>query len=170
MADEIVDRVAARLTQLDGRRIAGGAATDRETLPGGDVAELDVLAGELTKEGVEQGAAVHLSLRYGSEAPAIAALMRADPALAAPLIPGRRWLAAEIVHHARREMALSVSDVLMRRLHVFHEVAGHGLAAAGKVAQLLGREIGWSADEATESVAAYRRETERLDAGIRPPA
>ena len=166
MADEIVDTAARRLRALDGRRVAGRAATAREALPGGDVASLPVLAGELSKEGLELGAANHLAAAYGSDAPAIATLIRNDPRLARPLIVGRPWLAAEVVHHARREMALTVADVLMRRLHIFHQVKGHGIESAGLTAELLGRELGWSSDDAVASVAEYRRDITRLDAAF----
>jgi glycerol-3-phosphate dehydrogenase len=166
MADEIVDLAAARLRSLDGRQIPAGAATAREPLPGGDVADLTALAGELAKEGLDGPTADHLAGKYGSEAPSIASLIRAEPALAEPLIPGKRWIAAEVVHHARREMALSVEDVLVRRLHVFHEVRGHGAQAAAATASLLARELGWPAEQAAASVAEYRDAAHRLDGAI----
>ena len=52
---------------------------------------------------------------YGADAPAIQELMRADPALAAPLHPALPYTGAEVVWAARVEMARTVEDVLARR-------------------------------------------------------
>jgi len=155
MAAAVVDAVARRLRRLDGRRLPSRAGTDSEPLPGGDVADLAALARELENQGIASGSAAHLVATYGGEAAAVANLA-ADPDLAAPLLDGRPFLRAEVVHQARREMVMAVADVMMRRLRLFHAEAGHGAAAAGSVAALLARELGWSAGEAAASVESYR--------------
>jgi glycerol-3-phosphate dehydrogenase len=155
MAAELVTLVARKLRKLDGRRLPARAATDTEPLPGGDVADLDALARELEKEGVPSAAADHLVHTYGGEATAVANLATDDPALAEPLIAGGPWLRAEVVHHARREMALTVGDVLVRRLHLFHAHPSGGVAAAHAVAGLLGRELGWDEVAAARAAEAY---------------
>jgi glycerol-3-phosphate dehydrogenase len=170
MAAETVDVVARQLRHLDGRRVPARAGTDRESLPGGEVTDIGQVADELVKEGLDADLASHLARTYGAEAAAVAHLAQADTSLAAPLLEGGRWIQAEVVHQARREMAMSVSDVLMRRLHVFHGVRGHGLEAAGRVAELLARELGWDADAAAGSAAAYRSEVEAMRRSIRPAA
>jgi glycerol-3-phosphate dehydrogenase len=53
--------------------------------------------------------------RYGTEAPAVLALTRAEPHLADPLVPGLPYLKAEAVWAVRHEMALTADDVLARR-------------------------------------------------------
>ncbi len=52
---------------------------------------------------------------YGSDAPAIEAIQRDDPSLAAPLHPALPYTGAEVVWATRREMARTVEDVLARR-------------------------------------------------------
>ena len=154
MAAQLVNLVARKLRRLDGRRLPARAATDTEPLPGGDVADLEALARELEKEGVPSGAADHLVRTYGGEASAVANLATDDPALAGPLIAGGPWLRAEVVHHARREMALTVGDVLVRRLHLFHAHPTRGVGVAPTVAGLLSRELGW--DDTATALAAER--------------
>lgn len=56
--------------------------------------------------------------RYGVEAPAVHALGRSDPALAAPAVPGHPVTRAELVWAVRHEGALDASDVLDRRTRI----------------------------------------------------
>jgi len=64
-------------------------------------------------------------------------------------------VAAEVIHAARRELACTVEDVLVRRLHLYYELADHGLPAAGRVAGLLACELGWDAERASREAARY---------------
>jgi glycerol-3-phosphate dehydrogenase len=56
--------------------------------------------------------------RHGTEAPAVLALAGGDPALLAPLVPGRDVLAVEVLHAVRAEGALDADDVLDRRTRI----------------------------------------------------
>lgn len=167
MSAQVVDVVARRLRAMDGREVPGASGSDREPLPGGEVPDPSAVAANLEGDGLDAAEAAHLALAYGSEAPSVAALIRADASLGECLVEGGPWLAAEVVHHARREMAMNVADILVRRLHVFHQVRGHGVDAAPRVAELLGTELGWTADDRAASVAGYRAEVDRLDGALR---
>jgi glycerol-3-phosphate dehydrogenase len=167
MAAQTVDGVVRRLHALDGRHPATRARTDRLPLPGGELADLAQLVEELGKEGLPAPVAGHLATAYGSEAPAVVNLARGDEALAEPLLPGAPWLRAEVVHQARREMALTVADVLMRRIHVFHTVRDQGRAVAPDVARLLGRELGWSGHDEAAAVDAYGAEVAAMRRALR---
>ena len=164
------DVVTRRLHALDGRRVPPRPPTDREPLPGGEVADLDALAGELVKEGVAAGDARHLVATYGTEATAVTNLMIRDRALAVPLIEGGPWLTAEVLHQARREMALTVADVMIRRTHIFHLRADQGLGAAPAVARLLAQELGWNPDAEASSVRLYAEEARRMRRTFKPAA
>jgi glycerol-3-phosphate dehydrogenase len=169
MAAELVDVVAGRLHELDGRHIPSDAGTDREPLPGGEVRDLDLLVREMLKEGVPDDAAQHLVATYGTEAAAVANLAAREPALGAPLLEGLPFLKAEVVHQARREMALSVSDVLMRRTQLFHRHATQATEATPTVAGLLARELDWDAAQEASSLAEYLREVQRMRQATMPP-
>lgn len=170
MAAELVDAVAQRLRHLDGRRVPRRAATDREPLPGGDVADLSQLADEMVKEGLAPPVADHLVATYGAEATAVANLATREPDLAERLLDGRPPLRAEVVYQARREMAMTVSDVLVRRTHLFHRHPTQAAEAAPLVARLLGRELGWNAEGEAASVAQYLAEVQRMRRAITPPS
>ena len=86
---------------------------------------------------------------YGSDAPFIQDLMRADPALAQPLHPALPYTGAEVVWAARSEMARTVEDVLARRTRALFLNAKAAVAMAPRVAELMAPELecdaGWPA-------------------------
>jgi glycerol-3-phosphate dehydrogenase len=156
MARDVVDRVAALLHELDGRPAPPRAPTDREPLPGGETADLDAIARETELEGVGATTARRLVRRYGSEAPAIARLAAADPALAQPAAPGGPALRAELVHSVRREMVMTLCDLLVRRTHVFYETPGHAVGQAAALAALVAPDLGWDEARCRAEADAYR--------------
>ncbi|HZB40471.1 MAG TPA: glycerol-3-phosphate dehydrogenase C-terminal domain-containing protein, partial [Ilumatobacter sp.] len=98
----------------------------------------------------------HLSRRYGSEAAEVKALIALDASLAEPLVPGQQYVRAEAVHAVRQEMATTLVDVLARRTRAHLHDRAACVAAAPDVAELLGRELRWNADEVARQVADYR--------------
>jgi glycerol-3-phosphate dehydrogenase len=103
----------------------------------------------------------HLANRYGTEAPLVEALLREDPSLAAPLVPGLPYVRAEAIHAARHEMARTLDDVLLRRTraHLFDRDAT--LTAAPAIARLLAAELGWDEAETDRQLAAYAERCRR---------
>jgi len=170
MAAELVDVVATKLHAMDGRHVPDRAPTADEPLPGGEVADLALLVRELVKERVPEPVARHLVDTYGSEAMAVANLATRDAALAEPLIAGAPILRAEVVHQARREMALSVGDVMIRRTHLFHRHPGQGAEVTPIVAGLLASELGWDAAREANSLAGYLADVQRMRQALTPPA
>jgi glycerol-3-phosphate dehydrogenase len=161
MAAQVVDHVWRRLQSLDGRPPSPRARTDKEPLPGGVAHDLAVLARELEREGFAAEVAQHLVRQYGSEAPAVGRLARSDLELRRPIVPGHPALRAELVHAARREMAVTLSDLLVRRTHVFYETPGHGVAEAPELVELAARELGWDAARKATELAEYLKDVER---------
>ena len=96
----------------------------------------------------------HLHGRYGSDAPAVAALA-ADPALAAPIVEGQPYLRAEAVYAVRAEMARTLDDVLSRRTRLRLFARDASADAAAPTAALLAPELGWSDAERDRQVASY---------------
>jgi glycerol-3-phosphate dehydrogenase len=102
----------------------------------------------------------HLVGRYGADAAAVIDLIVDDPSLGEPLVPGLGYVRAEAVFAARHEMAVTVDDVLSRRTRARLLARDASADAAESVAELLGRELGWSADEHAAQVEAYLSEIE----------
>lgn len=110
----------------------------RAYLPEGwrDLARREGVADELTRS---------LWTLYGDEAAAIVKLGR-DEDLLTPLHPEHPYVGAEVAFAVRREMAQHVGDVLLRRLPLGLLNMRHAQEAAGAVAAIMARELGW--DEA----------------------
>ncbi|MCZ6916137.1 MAG: glycerol-3-phosphate dehydrogenase/oxidase [Gemmatimonadetes bacterium] len=155
MAEEVVDLVAAKLHKIDGRAHHGRAPTDTEPLPGGDTHDLGVILQEVIREGFSRSTGTHLVRAYGTETAAVLNLAASNPTLAEPIVAGHPAIKAELVHAIRREMAITLTDLLMRRLHIFYEVIGHAVPELGFVVDLAGEELGWDAGRKASELAAY---------------
>nr|MBA2627929.1 hypothetical protein [Gemmatimonadales bacterium] len=155
MSAEVVDRV---IRLLPSRRRGGWPAdsgTDREPLPGGETPDLSTFRERAIAIGLPPATADHLVRHYGTESAGILNLGMADRALFTPLHPRHPAIGGEVVHAVRRELAQRVEDVLVRRVHLFHELEDHGVPAAPRVAALLGRELGWSAERIAAEASRY---------------
>jgi glycerol-3-phosphate dehydrogenase len=104
--------------------------------------------------------AAHLAGRYGTETPDVLAVAEGRPELLEPLVGGLRYLGVEAVYAVRHEMARSIADVLDRRTRASLRDARSAAGAAGRVAALIGPELGW--DD-----ARIRREAEAYASALR---
>jgi glycerol-3-phosphate dehydrogenase len=104
---------------------------------------LDALGPRLEKDhGLSTAVAVRLVSRHGTQA-AVVAAMGAREGLLSPLGPDISHLEAEVAWAAREEMALGLDDVLARRMRLVHELPDRGASIVPRVAEILGRELGW---------------------------
>ena len=161
MARDVVDRVAARLHELDGRPLPPRAQTDKLPLPGGEAAELDVLGEAARARGASEATARHLVASYGSEAAAVLNLVDRDRRLGDAIIAGRPEIWAEIAYAVDRELAVRVQDVLVRRLHLFYEVPDHAQSVVTKVAARMKQLLGWDDLREAEELRDYFQVVER---------
>jgi glycerol-3-phosphate dehydrogenase len=126
--------------------IVGGAVTR---------AELDALAARLAKEpGLDADSALSLVDRHGTEAVDVLALGR-ERDLVRPLVEGHPFLEAEVAWAAERELAMSLDDILARRMRLAMTIRDRGEAIAPRVASIAGDVLGWDADRQAAEVAAY---------------
>ena len=154
MAADVMDTIARRLRVGHGR-----AGTHKESLPGGDIASLD---DELALARATVGApdiAEHLVHFYGTRWRAIWQLASVDRALAERLLPELPYIAAELDWCVTHEMARTLGDLLIRRLHVAFETRDHGLSIAPAVVERLAPRMSWNVADELQS---YRREIDDL--------
>lgn len=161
MGRDVVDRVAQKLHDADGRPVPTRAATDHLVLPGGDIADLEVMVESARARDIAEPVARHLVHTYGSESAALVNLIERDRTLGRPILDGRPEVWAEVVHAVEREMAMRLSDVLIRRTHLFYEDPAHGSAAAPPVARRMADLLGWDRTRETEEIADYLSEVQR---------
>jgi glycerol-3-phosphate dehydrogenase len=155
MAAETVDAAAAELE----RRVER-SPTDAIPLVGAE--GVDTARRELQRRGLSQAAQERLLDRYGALATEVVA---AAADAESPLTGEPGALRAEAAYAVTHEGARSLEDVFARRTRVALEAADAGLAAARDVAELLGRELGWSVERTAAEIATYRAWVEAERAG-----
>jgi len=157
MAAEVVDVVEQSL----GRR-RRRSKTNVVPLPGGDIRSFDETLRAAELEVGDSALARRLVEAHGSRWREVAALTTAEPALARRIARDLPYLLAEVVYAVEREMAMTLADVLVRRLHLAFEVADHGRSAARVATAVLAGRLGWDNARARSEIARYEAEVERL--------
>ena len=146
-----------RLTERDGRnapcrthQIPLGQPVDAATLP--------------RVAGVRDDAYERLAERHGHAAEEVLAIASSRPELAQPILGQFPDLLAEAVFSARREQALTVADVLLRRTRLgvlaARELCAPSANAPLCVARAVGGELGWNESRARDEVARFCAEAE----------
>jgi glycerol-3-phosphate dehydrogenase len=162
MAVRAMDR-AARLLAVQGVAVPA-SRTGSRPFPGAPATSMEESVSEITRIAassdppIDPGTADHLARRYGSRATEVLELVAANSVLARPLCPGLPDIEAETVFAARREDARSLSDVLIRRTHLFWQAPRQGEEALDRAGSLMARELGWSDSRRESEIAGYRRE------------
>jgi len=151
MAKQVVDRIAER----EGREAPCQTSEIPLGMPASDQ-DLEPPAG-LDERTLPDGWRELLAFRYGHAARRVLALAGERPELARPIVSGQPDLLAEAATAARLEQARSVADVLLRRTRL-------GLLAAPalrtsdsvlRVAEVMGRELGWGRDRVGREAKAW---------------
>jgi glycerol-3-phosphate dehydrogenase len=157
MAAEVANVVERALGRRPRR-----ARTDQEPLPGGDLRTLDEARRAAELEVGDAVVAKRLVEAHGSRWREVAALTTAEPALARRIVRELPYLLAEVVYAVEREMALTLGDLLVRRLHIAYETADHGRAAARVATAVLAGRLGWDNARARTELARYEAEVVRI--------
>ena len=151
MAERVVDLAVLRLDRGSSTR----AVTARLKLAGGS--PLDETAMEELKQasnefGVSAATARHLIETYGGNYKKLLQITRESEDLKRALTGDLPHIEAEVVYAARYEMAATVDDFLARRTRIALLARGGGQSCAARVAELMGRELGWTAAEAQNAI------------------
>lgn len=153
MAERVVDLALARVG-----RAAGPCRTDTVPLPAGapGLDALDALGERLRARLPElpAGGPLRLVRLYGGACEDILARVDADRG-AGECLPGG-VLRAEVDHVLEEEMALTLADVLERRMRLLLFDPRQGLDSAGPVAEIVARRLEWDAARTAHELDAYR--------------
>ncbi|HJS89291.1 MAG TPA: FAD-dependent oxidoreductase [Steroidobacteraceae bacterium] len=110
---------------------------------------------------LEPAIAAHLEQCYGAAHRHVLALMAADPALGAPVVADLPVVLAQLAYAARAEMAVRLTDAVLRRTPLYLSRA-LDRGALSACAAALARELRWSSketgaqiDEAARELAAF---------------
>lgn len=141
--------VAARtlrqaLARLGRPWIEPGSA--RLPLPGGSITDFNAFLKEAKDSAaapLSVAAMDHLAHNYGRETLDLLALGKAEPLLLAPLAPSTPVIGAEVAHAIRKEMAVTLADVVLRRTDL--GTAGRPTPdALDACSRIMATECGWN--------------------------
>jgi glycerol-3-phosphate dehydrogenase len=151
MAKMAVDRIVER----EGRE----APCRTHEIPLGQTATPEDLEGPET---IGEPTRELLAHRYGHAARDVLALATDDKRLAQPITPDLPDLMAEVVIAVRKEQALTVTDVLMRRTRLAlldaPRLCAPDAVEPRRIAELMGSELGWDPARVEAEVAAWHEE------------
>jgi glycerol-3-phosphate dehydrogenase len=156
------DTIDAVLVGLGETRSSSGRSSSRPSrtanlrlIGAADRPELDRLAAELVaRHGLAESTATALVNRHGTAASDVADLGAATGQLRR-LAPDHDHLEVEVTWAARHEFAMSLDDVLVRRMRLVHELEDRAAGIALRVAELLGAELGWDLERRSREVESF---------------
>ena len=161
MAEDAIDAVQRRLGQ------AISPSRTREHLLAGATGYFPAYPEQLAKEyRLQESTALHLAWKFGTEAEQVLALGGEDPAWMSPVVKDAPAIQAEIVYAIRREMAVTVEDVLARRIGLQYFSWAMAIDAAPIVASHLARELRWSEGRRMKAGVEYVAGIRRLHIAI----
>src|ERR1700719_8361 len=150
MAQDTIDVVQKAL---------GGNPTPCSTLHhqllGSDGYSLDYWKTLVENFSLAEPTARHLAEKYGTRSTQLLGLITKDPNLGEPLVKNLAPLRAEVAFAAGFEMAMTVEDVLARRIGLQFYGWSEAIAAAPSTADVLARELGWSEAERSNALSEY---------------
>ena len=150
MAEDTIDRVQQAL---------GVPRTDSKTrkhvLYGGESFTDDYWERLSQKHGFSEATARHLSSKFGTAAEDVLLMTSENADLMQPILAGYPSIQAEVVYSVRYEMAVTIDDVLARRIGLQLFSWRNAIQAAPTVGLLLAKEIGWSIEQMRAAVAEY---------------
>ena len=153
--------VAQRTVDLVFRKLGKKSPRSRTaTTPvyGGDIEQLGAFVkGETAKYArmLDAETMQHLIYNYGTAYPEVLQYVKESPSLYQPLTPASPVIKAEIVHAVRDEMALRLSDVVLRRTEL--GLAGNpGDFCLSVCAEIMAAELSWGDVRKRREIAEAR--------------
>ena len=164
VSEKVVDRVVARLQSLEPERRVRECRTGEIPLPGARVDDPDrggfpgfakrVRAS--ASAALDDGLIRHLLHRYGTAAMQLIGRIGGGASDAARIVPDLQYRRFEITRAAETEMAMTLDDVLRRRVPLSFRHSDGGAGAAADAGALMGAALGWDADETAREIERYR--------------
>lgn len=140
MAEEVVDRVCRRLGRDRPCR-----TRDADLVPAASTEAFRAL-------GFDGETARHLASRHD---PGSIQRWLGEPEARERIVADLPYLYSEVCDAVEAEMAMSLPDVMVRRLGVFYESADQGRSAARAVAERMAPHLAWTPDRVRAEVEAY---------------
>jgi glycerol-3-phosphate dehydrogenase len=151
VAERLTDRLLSKL-----QRTAVPCHTATTALPGGGIRDVGFAIAEARRDhdaGLPSDTIPHLIASYGSRYRDVLELAVDRPDWRTRIAKESPVIGAQLVHAVRKEMALTLADVVLRRTPL--GALGHpGSDAIETAAVIVGSELGWSDQRRQDEIAA----------------
>jgi glycerol-3-phosphate dehydrogenase len=161
MAEDAVDLVQQRLGQP-----VRPSSTAEHLLAGAASYTPDYWKTLIPAHNLTESTAQHLAEKYGNRVPEVLSLASTDPELGGPIVPHAAPIRAEAVFSIRHEMAMTIEDILARRIGLQFFSWDLAVQAAPVVGDYLARELSWSDREKTDAIREYLGKIARMRAAL----
>ena len=156
LSKEVLDRAIAQW------RDKLPCTTGERPLPGSEGLETDAdlerLAEPLKAQGLPVAVAAYWANTYGSRAKVLAQRTARDATALAPLDGDLPYLMAQIDEAVEHEQALTLEDVMVRRVPFLLRAKDQGLGVAEAVAARIGQKLQWTDERRQAELTEYRAE------------
>ncbi len=115
---------------------------------------------------LSEDTARHLAEKFGTAASDVLAPAQQNPCLLSRIVPDSPSILAEVVYSIRYEMAVTIEDILARRIGLQLFSWRDAITAAPIVAAYLSDEFGWSLTQSQEAIQRYTDKINRLLAAV----
>ncbi|MCW5823916.1 MAG: glycerol-3-phosphate dehydrogenase/oxidase [Cyanobacteria bacterium TGS_CYA1] len=157
LAQQVVDKALEQFsTQERGKfhpsttdRVMLGGYTSREDY----LTQTAVVSTKARSLGLEPAVIDHLISSYGSRAEHVLELVQEDESLSKRICSEFPPIMAEVVYTIKHEMAISLSDILFRRIRLGLVHQAQALDAVPKVARLVQNMLGWDNARTSAEIA-----------------
>jgi len=157
MAAQIADVVERA---LGGR--AGRSPTADRPLPGGAMRDVAAELRAATERTGDAAIAQRLVHAYGRAWSDVWSRCLTDEPCAERLVADLPFLAGELRWAVEQELALTLGDLLIRRVPIAFELRDHGTSIAPRAAEIVAPLLGWDDAQRQQAVERYAVEAERM--------
>jgi len=159
MAKDVVDAACIVLG------VKASCLTDARPFPGGLPLPYDEYVAQAVPDlaaryAVNGETVSHLIRLYGSRTERVLDLAGRDPALREEVSPGSRDIYAQVLYSIREEGARTLSDVVLRRMHI-GVTGARGTDRIEKLAAVAARELDWNRDETKQQVGGFLQDLDK---------
>jgi glycerol-3-phosphate dehydrogenase len=155
MGEQVVNRLCSWGVRRGLSVVPRVCTTAKRPLPGGAVIETSIEAERALKT-LPTETQEHLRSRYGLRAAQVAAMVSSSKELALRLQDDLPDIWAEVVFATRYELAITIEDVLRRRMSIFRNGREQGLDVVQETARLMAIELNASDETKARWIDGYR--------------
>jgi glycerol-3-phosphate dehydrogenase len=163
MAKALVNHVVNKLAREYATQAKHGCQTAKLVLDYDEI-ELERAVIDFTQtSGLDDETARHLVETHGPGATKVLEIAHENPELLSRIASETPYLMAEVFYATRYEMALRLIDFMFRRTQLVYRLRDHGRSIVHTVANIMARELGWSAETLAQELSRYERECEIVE-------